>query len=277
MNAFPPLTDRDYRYFQTIIRAEAGIQLGETKRALLTARLSKRLQQLGLRSFREYKNFVVEHQSEVPVLLERICTHETRFFREAHHFEFLTTQLYPQLLAGGPRTIRAWSAGCSTGEEPFSLAMALLERFPPQAGWRIDILATDLSTQALAKARAALWPIERAADIPKRLLKAFMLRGIGSDEGKMSAGREIRDVVHFARVNLHGNEWPGGSYDLVFCRNVLIYFGHEEKVRALSRLAERLAPAGYLFLGHAETIAGIGLGLRAAIPTVYGTPAAVAR
>jgi chemotaxis protein methyltransferase CheR len=207
-------------------------------------------------------------------MLDCICTNETHFFREPRQFEFLERRVFPEwaarAAAGSPRRIRAWSAACSTGEEPYSLAMALLAHFPPSSGWTLEILASDLSTRALDQARAGLWHLDKASEIPERYLKAFMLRGRGPQEGVMKAGPEIRSLVRFQRVNLNQDRYPvSGPFDLVFCRNVLIYFDVASKARVVNRLLDQLAPSGYLFLGHAESLTGLSDGGRSVGPTVY--------
>jgi chemotaxis protein methyltransferase CheR len=167
-----------------------------------------------------------------------------------------------------PRRVRVWSAACSTGEEPYTLAMVLLAAFP--AGWELEVLASDLSTKVLDRAAAGIWSLEKAKEIPEPHLKAFMLKGFGAQEGLMKAGPEIRALVRFARVNLIGDGWPSGPpFDLVFCRNVLIYFDRAGKIAVVERLIERLDPRGYLFLGHAESLGGFTAKARPVLPTVY--------
>ena len=140
-------------------------------------------------------------------------------------------------------------------------------RFPQ--GWDLEVLASDLSTKVLARASAGVWPIEKAAEIPGEHLRAFMLRGYGAQEGLMKAGPELRALVRLARVNLVGDAWPGGPFDLVFCRNVLIYFDRATKLRVVERLLDRLGPGGHLFLGHAESLGEFTKRARAVVPTVY--------
>jgi chemotaxis protein methyltransferase CheR len=265
--------DRDFLRFQALIHREAGIWLSPVKKALLVGRLSKRLRALNLSSYADYYEIVVADEAEKVRMIDCICTNETHFFREPRHFEFLASRLFPAWRAEAdagrrPRRIRAWSAACSTGEEPYSLAMALLAAFP--SGWDLEILATDLSTRVLERARAAVWPMERSRQIPDDLLRSFMLRGFGAQEGFMKAGPEIRAVVRFARLNLIGEDWPAtGTFDLLFCRNVLIYFDRPTKERVVDRLIERLAPGGHLFLGHAESLGGVTTRVRPVMPTVY--------
>jgi chemotaxis protein methyltransferase CheR len=267
------VSDRDFARFQRLIHEQAGIWLAPVKKALLVGRLARRLRDLGIPTYAEYYERVVADEAERIRMLDCICTNETHFFREPRHFEFLTGRVFPawrdEADAGRrPRRVRVWSAACSTGEEPYTLAMALLSAFP--AGWELDVLASDLSTKVLDRAANGVWPLEKAKEIPEPYLKAYMLRGYGAQEGLMKAGPEIRAIVRFARVNLVGDGWPSGPpFDLVFCRNVLIYFDRAGKVKVVERLLERLDPAGYLFLGHAESLGGFTAAARAVLPTIY--------
>jgi chemotaxis protein methyltransferase CheR len=174
-----------------------------------------------------------------------------------------------------PRLIRVWSAGCSTGEEPYSIAMTLLDHFPPSAGWQVEILATDLSSRVLDSARKAVWPIAKSVEIPHGYLKRFMLKGSGSQAHNMKAGPEILSVVRFERLNLNDECYAiGGRFDVIFCRNVLIYFDAQSRGRVIERLLNQLAPSGYFFLGHAETLNGVTERVRSIVPTIYGHAAA---
>ncbi len=269
------IKDQEFVQFQALIHGEAGIWLAPVKRTLLAGRLSGRLRDLGLASFGEYYERVVADAAERARMLDHVTTNETHFFREPRHFEFLAEEVFPRWHAeaeegGRPRRLRIWSAACSTGEEPYSLAMALLRAFPPGSGWNLEILATDLSTRVLDLAQKAVWPLEKSREIPEAELKAFMLRGIGPLRGTMKAGKEIRELVHFARLNLNDAEYPAiGEFDLVFCRNVLIYFDAAAREQVVGHLLEHLAPSGYLFLGHAESLSGTAFPVRSIIPNVY--------
>ncbi len=274
MTTVPRLTAREFGLFRDLIHREAGIHLGDSKQALLVGRLSRRLRELGLRSFTEYYHCVLEGgEAERTRLLDAICTNETHFFREPRQFALLEEEILPSWEDAARRGARArrarvWSAACSTGEEPYSLAMTLLARLP--SGWDIEILASDLSTRVLDAARAGTWPLAKSAEIPAPYLKAFMLRGLAEHAGQMKAGPEIRSVVRFQRLNLNGETWPlTGVFDLVFCRNVLIYFDAAAKARVVRRLLDRLAPEGRLFLGHADSLIGLTDRTRLAGPTVY--------
>ena len=274
-HAIAALTDREFEAFQKLVHAEAGIWLAPVKRALLVGRLARRLRELGVASYGAYYDRVVADPAEKVRMLDAICTNETHFFREPRHFELLAERVFPEWRAAAeagrrPRRVRVWSAACSSGEEPYSIAMALLAAFPE--GWDLHVLASDLSTKVLDRARAAVWPIEKATEIPEAHRRAYMLRGFGGHEGEMKAGPEIRSLVSFDRVNLNGDAWPTGPFDLVFCRNVLIYFERAAKARVVDRLLDRLDPAGYLFLGHAESLGGLPRA-RAVLPTVYALAA----
>src|SRR6185369_14070286 len=186
------LTPREFRLFQALIQREAGIHLSEAKKVLVEGRLARRLRDLGL-DFADYYRLVESDPRERVHMLDCICTNETHFFREPRQFEFLESQVFPEWRARAEagrmaRRVRVWRAGCSTGEEPYSVAMAFLAAFPPASGWQIDIVATDLSTRVLDRAQAAVWPIDKAKEIPDPYLKAFMLRGTGPEDGRMKAG-----------------------------------------------------------------------------------------
>ena len=281
------VSDELFAKYRDLIYREAGIALTDQKKSLLVSRVAGRLRELGLTTFDEYYRLVVEPgaSEERGRLLDRICTNETHFFRDPRQFLFLNDHVFPRLEAEAARTgtkrVRAWSAACSTGEEPYSLAMAMLHRFPASAGWQVEIVATDLSNKVLAAARAALWPIDKAEDIPLHYRKAFMLRGTGSQTGKMKAGPEIREVVSFTRMNLNDAIYSvSGVFDFIFCRNVLIYFDRESKTKVVDRLMTHLAPDGCLFLGYAETtttitdrLVGIGPNVYARIPEGNGAEA----
>lgn len=269
------ITEHEFRRFQGLIYRESGIWLSESKAALLVGRLGKRLRHEGLRSFKEYYRRVMESPQERVQMLNAISTNETHFFREPRHFEILARLIFPEWkkqVACGTRTrrIRVWSAGCSTGQEPYSLAMLLLDHLPADSGWEIEIAATDLSTRTLAVAEQGIWPIQAAQEIPDRYLKKFMLKGIEEQEGNMKAGAGIRSLIRFSRLNLNDASYClPGKFDLIFCRNVLIYFDLQSRSRIVHHLLEYLGPQGYLFVGHAESLQALGGTLSTVTPTVY--------
>ncbi|WP_437726914.1 CheR family methyltransferase [Sorangium sp. So ce861] len=293
------LSDEEFALFQKLVKRLSGIALGPQKKPLLICRLGPRLRALRLRSFGEYYRRVTAAggEEELVHMLDCICTNETHFFREREQFELLEREILPAWhesaghgapFARGRRPLRAWSAACSTGEEPYSIAMALLDSLPspdrgdvagqapPWAGAAstgapgISILATDLSSRALDQAQRAVWPIERSSEIPEERLRTYMLRGTGASEGLMKARPELRRLVTFRRFNLlDAAPKRFGLFDLIFCRNVLIYFDAATKASIVARLIASLAPSGYLFLGHAEGLHGADHRVRCVAPSVY--------
>jgi len=268
------ITDEEFRLFRDLIRELAGISLGPHKRSLLIARLSPRMRAVGASTFSEYYRRVTSDQGEAELerMIECICTGETRFFREPRQFEWLRRELLPTWTTG--RRVRVWSAACSTGEEPYSLAMTLLAGLAPaNARDVIEILATDLSMRSLEHAQRAIYPIERSREIPYEYLRAYMLRGNRARAGEMKAGPELRELVSFRQENLLTvTPHRLGRFDIVFCRNVLIYFDTPTKAHVLERLVECVNPGGYLFLGYAESMHGQIHGMGSVAPSVYRRP-----
>jgi chemotaxis protein methyltransferase CheR len=271
------VSDREFALFRQLIAAQTGIALTEHKRHLLRARLGKRLKALGLPSFTAYYHYLTQQDptgQEMVRCLNAITTNKTDFFREPHHFRYLEAQWAParRLLAArtGDRTVRFWSAGCSSGEEPYTLAMVLCEALQAGAAWDVKILASDLDTDMLAQAEAGIFPIERAAAIPPPLLQRYFLRGVGAQAGFVKVRQELRQLIRFRRINFNDAAWPIRSrFDGIFCRNVLIYFNRDTQRRILERLLTFLKPDGMLFLGHSESIFGLVDGLQHLGNTIY--------
>jgi chemotaxis protein methyltransferase CheR len=269
------ISEREFLRLRDLIYCEAGIWLSHAKTALLVGRLGKRLRHHELKSFKQYYDLVINSPEERIQMLDALSTNETHFFREPQHFELLKSVIFPKWAEEAAtgrrgRKIRVLSAGCSTGQEPYSLAMVLLDHFPAASGWEIEIIATDLSTRALEIARTGIWPAAKRDEIPSSYLKTFMLKGFADQAGKMRAGPEIRSIVRFFRMNLNEQAYPlTGKFEMIFCRNVLIYFDQRSRERVVRRLASFLSPDGYLFLGHAESLHAMSDRLRSIIPTVY--------
>jgi chemotaxis protein methyltransferase CheR len=267
------VSDREFACFQSLIFRETGIYLSPVKRTLLAGRLCKRLRTLNLGCFREYYELVENDLAEKEQMINCICTNETHFFREKRHFEFLESRVFPGWKAMASerrrsRRIQVWSAGCSTGEEPYSLAMFLLDHFSA-GNWEIEILASDISTRALARAEDGTWPISKLVELPERYVTRYMLKGTGKYAGMMKAGPELQSSIRFQRLNLNTDVYPHGRFDLIFCCNVLIYFNAASKKSVLDRMVGHLGQTGYLMLGHAETLNGITDSLRPVAPTIY--------
>ncbi|HZV88925.1 MAG TPA: protein-glutamate O-methyltransferase CheR [Candidatus Binatus sp.] len=274
----PDLAAEEFHLFQALILRESGIHLGAKNRAMLISRLWKRLRALELNTFSSYYRRVKADHLEMVRMLDCICTNETHFFREPAAFECLRTRIFPEWVAEADagkrtRTLRVWSAACSTGEESYSLAMTILTHFPPSAGWNIEVLGTDLSTKVLARASAGIWPAEKISDVPVDYQRKFLLKGFGPEKGKIKAAEELSGVVRFQRLNLTQEPYAvAGSFDLIFCRNVLIYFQWEMKIKVVDRLGKFLTPNGYLFLGHAESLHGVADKLQSVAPKVFPSP-----
>lgn len=271
----PDLAAEEFHLFQALVLRESGIHLGEKNRAMLVSRLWRRLRALELNSFSAYYRQVKADPEELVRMLDCICTNETHFFREPAAFDCLRQHVFPEWREAGEanersQTIRVWSAACSTGEEPYSLAMMLLSEFPPSEGWNVEVIGTDLSTKVLARAATGIWPAEKIKGVPLEYQRTFLLKGFGPDKGKIKAVDELRRVVRFQRMNLNREPYPiSGPFDLIFCRNVIIYFQWDTKLEVVNRLGNFLAPNGYLFLGHAESLHGVTDELESVVPKVF--------
>ena len=266
-----------FQKFQTLIYAETGIWLGSSKTALLCGRLFRRLRALEIPSLENYYECVSqpEQHEERARMIDAITTNETRFYREPRQFEFLEQRVFPRWHARAerglsPRRLKIWSAGCSSGEEPYTAAMLLARNFPVEKGWDVRLLATDISNRVLEKARKGIYPIARAAELPHDLLQGFMLRGIEERQGEMKVKVEIQQMVDFRRLNLNQQtELHEGPFDAIFCRNVMIYFDAASKSRVAANLLRHLVADGYLFVGHAENLNTVCSQLRSLEPTIY--------
>jgi len=263
--------------FQQLIHQETGIWLGDTKSALLCGRLSRRLRVLQMSSLDEYYDLVTlpDQHDERVLMIDAITTNETRFFRDPRHFEFLEGRVIPRWRRDaqqGLRTksVRVWSAGCSSGEEPYSLAMLLARHLPAEQGWSVAIFATDISTRILAQARIGIYNIAKLPDIPEALLKDYMLKGVDQQEGQMKVMPEVQAMVDFQKLNLaHGPYPPQAHFDVIFCRNVLIYFDLQSKQKVVEHLTRCLVRNGLLFVGQAENLSSMNSDLKSVVPAVY--------
>ncbi len=253
------LGDGDFEYFRNVVYRESGIRLTELKKALVQARLTKRIRQLKMGSFAEYSEFVREnYNDELVHLINCITTNKTDFFRENRHFEFMENTIFPEWMGKKKNSIRIWSAGCSTGEEPYTIAMVVLEHLPGAAAKDVKILATDIDTTVLEKGATGMYSADNVADIDTPLLKKYFLRGRGPNEGNFMAKDPLKKMIRFRRLNLLDETYPmKGQFDLIFCRNVIIYFDRETQLRLFERFYNYLRDDGYLFVGHSETLTGL--------------------
>lgn len=252
------LSDKEFLLFKQLIYRETGINMSDKKKKLIVARLSKRLRVLDLSNFTEYYEYLRESpyaNNEIVNLINRVTTNKTDFFREKHHFDFLQKELYPRMMtesrSGGSRKLRIWSAGCSSGEEPYTLAMVTLEAFKAERGWDIKILATDLDTEILGRAINGTYPTQVVGPIPKEyLMKYFVRKG-----NQYELSSTVKSMVAFRKLNLMDETFPmKNPFDIIFCRNVIIYFDAQTKDTLLTKYHKHLKDNGYMFIGHSESL-----------------------
>jgi chemotaxis protein methyltransferase CheR len=258
--------DRDFRRFRELIYNICGINLTEVKKTMLASRLRKRLRALGIESFEQYYNYVSSEKGfndECVYMLDAVSTNKTDFFREPKHFDYLKNHALPSLISAGRwgqgRNINIWSAGCSSGEEPYTIAMTLADFVSRNRAGDFSILASDISTRVLKIARMGIYQESSTQCVPDGIKRRFFLKGKGSQEGLCRVVPEIRNKIQFSRINLNNGEDFGirTRMDIIFCRNVIIYFDRETQKRLFNKFYNQLNPGGYLFIGHSETLHGI--------------------
>lgn len=250
-------SDNDFQRVKKLVLEHTGICLSDIKHDMMYSRLAKRLRSLHLDSFSDYIDLIESgNDKELGNFTNSVTTNLTSFFREQHHFDYLKTTLIPTLmkLNADTRKIRVWSAGCSTGEEPYSLAITLKESIPDSAGWDVKILATDLDTNVLETGSSGVYSMERVNGISSSILKRWFNKGKGEKEGLVRASNELRDMIIFKQLNLMG-AWPVKvGVDVIFCRNVVIYFDKATQAVLFDRYAEILRRDGFLVIGHSESL-----------------------
>jgi chemotaxis protein methyltransferase CheR len=253
------IADQDFDFIRNIAKNHAGISIADHKRHMVSRRLGKRLRSLGIESPAAYCAYLKKDSSaqEIEALINALTTNKTEFFREKHHFDHLERHALPDLIAkhraNRTRRLRIWSAGCSSGEEPYSAAMVLLSSFQEIASWDARILATDIDSEIIEKARAAAYDEIDTHSIPARFRNKFLKHG-GEGMSEIRISDSIRSLVTFLRLNLHA-DWPmQGPFDIIFCRNVVIYFDRPTQSRLFDRFANILRPGGYLYIGHSESL-----------------------
>lgn len=263
----PDLKDSEFTLFQKMIYETAGINMSSAKKALVSGRLIKRLKHYGLASYEDYFHLLYrDNGNEMQIAIDLLTTNETFFFREPKHFDFLRDKILPEW-RGGPH--RVWSAASSSGEEAYTLAMLLAEH-SPVTNW--EIVGTDISTRVLDRARSAHYAIERSENIPRHYLNKYCLKGTGSQDGTFLVGKELRERVKFFHANLKSELTNLGSFDVIFLRNVLIYFDMPTKQHVVTRLVRQLKPGGYLMVGHSESLNGVNNEVKVVMPSIYRKP-----
>ena len=271
------MKDKEFKLFSSFIYGHVGIQLPPTKKTMLEARLQKRLKALDIHSFEAYQQFVFSQegqQAELVHLIDVVTTNKTDFFREPGHFNYLTQNALPEIIRQrGSRysdPVRIWSAGCSSGEEPYTLAMVLSEFSAGNHGFRFSILASDISTRILETAKTAIYPEERTEGIALDIKKKYLLRSRERSRTLVRICPEIRSKVSFRRINFMDSQFGiSEKMDIIFCRNVVIYFDKSTQQDLMRKFYEQLRPGGYLFLGHSETLNGINDDFTSVNSTVY--------
>lgn len=262
------LTDQEFSQFRSFIYKNAGISLSPNKKPLVSGRLAKRLRDRSLSSYGEYLKLLSSghHPDEVQTAVDLLTTNETYFFREPKHFDFLHNHV-PEMHRPG-RPFRVWSAASSSGQEAYSIAMVLADILGEQP-W--EVMASDISQRVLEKAQTGHYPLEQAKNIPERYLSKYCLKGVGSQDGTFLTERTLRSRISFMQVNLNV-PLPRprlGDFDIVFLRNVMIYFDMETKQQVVRRILETIRPGGYLLVGHSESLNGVVDEIKAIRPSIY--------
>ena len=269
----PLISDTQYFQLAKLVYKLCGINLGQGKRELLKARLMKRLRATGAKDVNQYMDLLQNDPSgrELISFLDCITTNKTDFFREPQHFDFLADTLLPELsrLCRGSEPLRIWSAACSTGEEPYTLAIVLMQNRTTWSSRGVSILASDLSTQVLSKGQRGVYATDRIGPIPQNLLKQYFQKGVNQWAGHVRVRPELRKLVTFKRINLMDNFQFDPPFHVVFCRNVMIYFDKETREALVNRFHRTLVPGGYLFVGHSESLTGINHPFRFVQPAIY--------
>ena len=244
-------TPSDFERIRTMLYQHSGIKLSDSKKNMVYSRLGRRLRATGMKSFQDYLARVEQDQGgEWEAFINSLTTNLTAFFREPHHFPLLTEHV----LGLRKRPLRLWCSASSTGEEPYTMAMTMVDAFgsykPP-----VEIIATDIDTSVLSKAKAGIYPLDRVEKLPPEILKRFFLKGSGNYAGYVKVRKELRDLISFRQLNLLDAHWPiSGTFDVIFCRNVMIYFDKDTQYKILKRFAPMLETHGLLFAGHSESL-----------------------
>jgi len=273
----PVLSDRDFNRFSAFIYETCGIKLPPIKKTMLSARLQKRLRQLHLDSFSAYFDYVLSPDGQVKELshmIDVVSTNKTDFFREAKHFDVMTGLVLPEyvhrMTHSSHKTLRVWSAGCSSGEEPYTMAMVLDDFFSRYPGLDYAILATDICTEVLARAEEAIYTDEVVAPVSLALRNKYLMKGKGTHQGFHRVVPELRRKVTFRRLNFMDRDFGiEQKMDIIFCRNVIIYFDRKTQCALFEKFYRQLSPSGFLFTGHSETLEGIGDRMERVAAAVY--------
>jgi len=259
------------QFIANLVYDRCRIRLHEGKDALIKARLGKRMRKHGSAGLAEYCDFLRTRadEEEITRVIDALTTNFTNFLREEDHFKFLVEQALPSVLPKGKKKFRVWSAASSSGEEPYTIGFYLSEYYPPALGWDWSIAASDISTKVLEQARLGIYPAEHLSAVPRPWLHKYFQKGLGSWEGCCRVKSSITERVFFQQINLIEAYDHPQPFEIIFCRNVLIYFDRQTQEQLIHRLCRFLAPKGYLLIGHSESLNGMNLPLRCLRPSVY--------
>lgn len=259
------------RYIIDLIYQRCGIRLHDGKEALIRARLGKRMRHYGFATLAEYCDYIqaTPDEDELEKLTDALTTNFTSFLREEIHFQLMVKEALPSLIEPGSRKIRIWSAASSSGEEPYSIAFYLADHYPATEGWDWRITASDISTKVLAKARQAVYPQDRIEGLSRELLRKHFQQGVGTWQGYYRIKPALSERVNFRQVNLIEQYQHTELFQVIFCRNVMIYFDRQTQEQLVNQLCRFLVPNGYLFIGHSESLNGLKVPLRCLRPSVY--------
>lgn len=269
------MTEKEFRRLSQFITEHAGIKLPDVKKVMLQSRLQKRLRYLGMTNYKDYIEYVFSEtglQNEIIHMLDVVSTNKTDFFREPVHFEYMEKTVLPEYVDNYPlhRQMKIWSAGCSSGEEVYTIAMTIHEFKEQYPELTYSILGTDISTDILQKAVQAVYKEEKVEMVPLQLKKKYLLRSKDRTKKKVKVVSELRKQAHFRRLNFMDTTYDVPDvYDVIFCRNVLIYFNRETQEKVIQRLCRKLKTGGYFFIGHSESIMGMDVPLKQIQPTIF--------
>lgn len=249
-----PFTLADFNQVRKELYDHAGITLADHKKDMAYNRLVRRLRQLDIASFKQYFQLLKKSPDEFAQFINAMTTNLTSFFREKHHFDYLAEVLLPDCMVKQQRTLKGWSAGCSIGEETYSIAIALLDEAERLGGeWRFDIFATDIDSKVLATAKSGVYPLERVQMLSEGMRRRWFLKGVGDNTGRAVVKDELKKTIQFSELNLMGSWAIDQQLDFIFCRNVMIYFDTATQTRLLEQMADQVKPGGLLFVGHSES------------------------
>jgi chemotaxis protein methyltransferase CheR len=274
LDSIPVLKAGEFEKISKLAYEHFGLDLSNGKQGLVAARLGKKLRELGMKTFQQYYDHVTSDRTgaAMTAMVDHLTTNHTSFFREPRHFDFLRETIYPAVRSRS--RIDIWSAACSSGEEPYSIAMTLLEEAGAEAMAKVKIKATDISTRVLEKGRRGIYGTDRFEGIAMPLMQRYLLKGKDDSAGSYRFKSEVRSMIEFEHLNLMEALPEGYRCAVIFCRNIMIYFDKPTQESLVRRLSEHIEPGGYLFIGHSESLNGIAHGLSYVSPAIYRKPGA---